>query len=326
MTAALLDTALAYAADGLPVFALFEPVGTACACGRADCSSPAKHPRTLHGLKDASTDADVVREWWRRWPTANIGVRTGTPGGLVVVDLDSLEAEIRLAELAGCARSALVDPTAFGGLVVRTGRGHQLWYRARSETTMANSASKLGPGIDVRGTGGYVVAPPSWHITGRQYVFIGGRFDPPPAWLLDALVPREGTEQVETQHAVEAVAHTSEARRFGAAVVIGRCDAVRNARRPTDGAAGERNSTLLRSATICGGYIETGAMDEDEAREALLEAATDAGLTQREALATIASGFKRGRVRPLYVRDLITEMLAATDERDLERIAGRSNG
>lgn len=56
-----LDTALTYAADGLPVFPLFEATAGRCSCGRADCGSPAKHPRTRNGLKAATTDAASIR-------------------------------------------------------------------------------------------------------------------------------------------------------------------------------------------------------------------------------------------------------------------------
>lgn len=317
MTAALRDTALAYAADDLPVFPLFEPIGNACACGRADCSSPAKHPRTLHGLKDAITDADVIREWWRRWPTANIGVRTGTPGGLLVIDLDTTAAEVRFAQLAGLPAGARADLTAFGALVVRTGRGHQLWYRAPSDTTIANSAGKLGPGIDVRGTGGYTVAPPSRHITGCRYTFIGGRFDPPPARLLDALDIPARTEQPEPRRPVAAVASLSAARRFGAAVLRARCDAVRAAPQ------GERNYALLRAATTVGGYIATGAIDEEEARAALTAADNrpNEKPMPKATARTIDSGFKRGHELPLYVPDLVAELLAARSEEELDRIA-----
>src|SRR3954468_4151831 len=60
--------------------------GGRCACGTKDCSSPAKHPRTKHGHKDASRDADQVATWWKACPSANVGVRTGE--GLVVLDVD----------------------------------------------------------------------------------------------------------------------------------------------------------------------------------------------------------------------------------------------
>ncbi len=60
----LLEAALAYAAEGWPVLPLHTPRGQQCSCGRADCGSVGKHPRTRNGLTDASTDPDTIREWW----------------------------------------------------------------------------------------------------------------------------------------------------------------------------------------------------------------------------------------------------------------------
>jgi Bifunctional DNA primase/polymerase, N-terminal len=291
---ALLRRALTYAADGLPVFPLFEPIpGEGCSCGRADCRSG--HPRTAHGLHDASTDAETIERWWRRSPAANIGLRTGTRGGIIVVDVDSTEAGLALIELE--------QDRGLGGLLVRTGRGHHIWFRTPAGGLIVrNSQSELAAGIDVRGEGGYVVAPPSLHRSGLRYRFAGGRLEPPPTWLLERIAKPKAEPPRATAPLV-AVADTASAHRFGAAVLAGRCDAVRNARRPVGDEPGERNSTLLRSATLCGGYIATGAIDEEEARSALLAAACAAGLLEKEARATIASGFKRGRARPLYVEE-----------------------
>jgi hypothetical protein len=271
----LLETALAYAADGLPVLPLFEPRDDACACGDKGCGSPGKHPRTRHGLKDASTDPGRIREWWHRWPTSNVGLRTGRVGGLIAVDLDSLEGELRLSDLAGIATiDALLNPAELGGLIVNTGRGYQVWYRAPDGLRIMNSAGKLGPGIDVRGEGGYVVAPPSVHANGRRYAFGGGHFDPPPSWLLEQIADPEqaqppaqaptataGDETVdENDRQLDTLFDTLLARRYGAALLAARCNAVRAA------AEGGRNYALLRAATTVGGYIATGAIEEAHAR------------------------------------------------------------
>ncbi|MHB1139918.1 MAG: bifunctional DNA primase/polymerase, partial [Microthrixaceae bacterium] len=80
--------ALEYARQGRPVFPCHTPTHGGCSCHRSACSSPGKHPRTPNGLRDASTDPQVVAAWWRRWPDANVGVMTGRQSGLVVVDVD----------------------------------------------------------------------------------------------------------------------------------------------------------------------------------------------------------------------------------------------
>lgn len=59
---------------------LHTPAGDgSCSCRKPDCGSPGKHPRTAGGLKDASTDPEAIRRWWRMWPDANIGIVTGRP-------------------------------------------------------------------------------------------------------------------------------------------------------------------------------------------------------------------------------------------------------
>jgi hypothetical protein len=59
-----------------------------CSCGRADCSSPGKHPRTPNGFHDATSDPAQLETWWSKWPQANLAVATGPVNGIVVVDID----------------------------------------------------------------------------------------------------------------------------------------------------------------------------------------------------------------------------------------------
>ena len=66
-----------YANRGWPVFPVHPAVNGKCSCGKADCDSPAKHPRTRRGLKDASIEQSKIDRWWRRLPQANVGIRTG---------------------------------------------------------------------------------------------------------------------------------------------------------------------------------------------------------------------------------------------------------
>ena len=80
--------ALQYASHKLPVFPVHgvDEDGN-CTCG-SECSSPAKHPRTPNGLKDASTDTKVINEWWEKWPDSNIGLPTGSVSNWFVIDVD----------------------------------------------------------------------------------------------------------------------------------------------------------------------------------------------------------------------------------------------
>src|SRR5262245_13013260 len=68
----LLASALEYVAHGWAVIPLHSVRGGTCTCGRLDCSSPGKHPRTGHGSADASSSAPQVQAWWKWWPDSNI--------------------------------------------------------------------------------------------------------------------------------------------------------------------------------------------------------------------------------------------------------------
>lgn len=122
-----------------------------------------------HGLNDATDDLDQVRDWWTREPDANIGLATGRRSGVIVIDLDGEEAEDNYGRLL-LAHGSPGAEWCTDGATVRTGSGWHLYF-APPDVEVRNSASKIGKGIDVRGDGGYVVAPPSIHPSGRVYVW-----------------------------------------------------------------------------------------------------------------------------------------------------------
>lgn len=186
--------ALGYAGLGWSVFPLHSvsAEGT-CTCG-GGCSSPAKHPRTKDGFKSASTDQNIVRSFWEQWPDANIGVRTGRVSGIFVVDVDE-------------AKGADIDKLKkrFGGdeawqtLTCTTGRGRHFYFRLPVGVEVRNSASKLAVSVDVRGEGGYVVAPPSVHILGDLYAWeYDDQLLGPPPGLLEALEDRAAVTVTES--------------------------------------------------------------------------------------------------------------------------------
>ena len=78
----LITEALQYGLRGWPVLALHTIKDGVCTCSkRTACGSPGKHPRTQHGVKDASTDTKIIADWWTRWPDANLGIATGAKSG-----------------------------------------------------------------------------------------------------------------------------------------------------------------------------------------------------------------------------------------------------
>lgn len=150
----MLDHALQYAGRGWRVFPCHSIRDGACSCGR-ECASPGKHPRTKNGVKDATTDSNQIIKWWTRWPDANIGIATGN--GLTVIDVDGTKG---LAELGAIIR--LNGPLPMT-LAAETGNGLHLYFAANG---LRNKAQK---NVHVRGDGGYVIAPPSNHKSGKQY-------------------------------------------------------------------------------------------------------------------------------------------------------------
>ncbi|MGA9667972.1 MAG: bifunctional DNA primase/polymerase [Terracidiphilus sp.] len=181
MTGGLAYSALEYAARGWLVIPLHSPTACGCSCRRAECESPGKHPRTAHGLKDASRDPAMIREWWNHWPDANIGIVTGPESGIFVLDVDGKRGEESLIELER-RYSSLPDT-----YTVRTGGGGlHLYFLWPEGADVRNSQSRIAPGLDIRGEGGYVVVPQSLHASGTRYEVNESAILPAPCpeWLL----------------------------------------------------------------------------------------------------------------------------------------------
>jgi bifunctional DNA primase/polymerase-like protein/primase-like protein len=189
---ALLDAALDYARRGLrvfpcwPILPILPPqTGFLCGCGKLTCEHQGKHPLGAlapKGLSNASADETKVRHWWTTRPDANVAIATGP---VVVLDVDPRHhGDASLAELE--RKHGAMPATAR----VRTGgAGLHVYLQPPPGITIKNSIGKLAPGLDVRGAGGYVLAPPSRHVSGNRYQWIsGGRgCATMPAWLVTAL-------------------------------------------------------------------------------------------------------------------------------------------
>ena len=160
----MLEHALEYAALGMRVLPLHRimPDGT-CSCGLAGCASPGKHPMTRTGVKSATTDEAMIRRWWEAAPDANIGIATGAESGIFVIDVDEKSGGYdSLAEL--CAKYGEINGTWYA----ETGGGGLHFYFSHPGGAVKNKVGVMR-GIDIRGDGGYVVAPPSNHKSGRPY-------------------------------------------------------------------------------------------------------------------------------------------------------------
>lgn len=185
-----LDAALSYGQRGYHILPLHAVDAVGCTCRKSSCDSPGKHPRTAHGVKDASTEDAVIRRWWTQWPEANIGIATGEQSGVLVLDVDPRN---------GGLESLQAAEREFGSLpqtvMVETGGAGRHYYFSYNAGIRGRTGFR--PGLDLKTDGGYVVAPPSRHISGKLYRFAPERalgdiaLAACPAWLLQTLPENE---------------------------------------------------------------------------------------------------------------------------------------
>ncbi|NJC15634.1 hypothetical protein F4558_005460 [Micromonospora profundi] len=296
-TTDLLTAALAHAARGWHIFPL-----------RPDDKRPAfpdhpadqctgRDPRCCTGHVGweprATTDPDRIRRAWTARPYG-IGLACG-PSRLVVVDLDRPKGDTAgptgldtLAELAA-AHPAVIEPT----YTVTTGRGGtHLYYRHPDDgPPLRNTAGTLGPLVDTRANGGYVVAAGST-VAGRPYrVDLDTDPAPLPGWLAARLIPAP----LPPQRPVVVSLPTD---RSGAYV---RAAINREADRVTTAPAGERNRALYIAAVALGQLTAGGSLTDADASGVLEQAAASAGLSSVETARTIRSGLAAGSKRPRQV-------------------------
>lgn len=159
-----LDQAMVYAANGISVFPVHSVnENGACSCGKAECKHPGKHPRTNTGLNAATTDKKQIAEWWTKWSDSNIGIRTGVESRIWALDVDKKSNGYESLENLQKKYEKL--PRTWTTITGGEGQHHIF---STDDPSIKNRAGIL-PGLDVRGEGGYIVAPPSSHKSGRRY-------------------------------------------------------------------------------------------------------------------------------------------------------------
>ena len=274
----LATSALKLAGLGIGVIPLWWPSDAVCACPRgAECSSPAKHPLTANGLKDATTSTSVIMAWWERYPMANIGLVTG--GEIDVIDVDG----------AIPAYQALIADIGIPEHVatVLTGRGDgglHIYCTPGGNKTIPSGKHGLPDKIEVKAAGGYVVAPPSRHISGGTYTYLTsmtGEVHGDVAlsdWL--AVLETEPATVVPirpTMPMPSMTASTDNVTKYRDAVINSACDAIAYA------GEGGRWMALATEAVpkICRG-IAGGLIPRDVGTYALEGAARQAGLDSGE--------------------------------------------
>jgi Bifunctional DNA primase/polymerase, N-terminal len=229
-----------------------------------------------HGVKDASRDRVVIRDWWRRVPRANIGVATGA--GFFVLDLDGPGAVQWFTN--SCGRHGV----AARSLTVKTMRGWHLFFSTGSPVPC--SIGKIAPKVDIRGEGGYVVAAPSIHPDGPIYTIVRELpIAEAPRWLVDLAMP-DSVEPVQCDAPAWTPPKTQAA--IGAQF-LGLLKFVATS------PEGERNARTYWGACRARDLISAGAISPHSVEELIIDASSRAGLPRVEAARTVASAMKGAR-------------------------------
>jgi hypothetical protein len=304
---ALQDSAVGYASLGIPVLPLHHPLPRhgdlqpftgdqepalepGCSCRDPGCGQVGKHPLgslVPHGVKDATTNRARVLAWWTRYPQANIGLATGHSFDVLDVDgPQGIQAIRTLAATHGLQSS---------GPLVRTGGG---WHYYLHPTGLGNVHPQGLEHVDWRGRGGYVVAPPSRHASGRPYRWLAGRdLEVPPGEVPGVLLER--LQHWQLPRAVGPLqlpaVDDGPGDRYVRAALAEELARVAAAR------VGQRNRQLWESTRNLYNLVATGALNQQEVDQGLLQAAERCGLLAeepRQTRRTLASGRQVGLAHP----------------------------
>ena len=235
-----------------------------------------KRPACPRGFHAAVRDQEAVKDLWRRYPGTLIGVPTGPASGIDVLDNDPRNGgDVWMEQNRDALPPTRIHQTRSGGQ-------HLLFRHAPG---VRNSESKIAPGIDVRGEGGYII----WWPGFGGNVLCAAPLAEWPRWLLKDLLPKPAPATAPALRVV--VGGDTQARRF-----MQRClDRVSNA------SPGGRHYALRAASYTIGGLIGP-QIQKSEAATALLRAVQAAGgdkVNEDNAKATIGSGLDKGAGFPL---------------------------
>lgn len=288
MTNDIKEAALYWAKQGYPVF---------------PCKPENKSPLVRDGFKAATTDPQLIEQWWSQFPNAMIGMPTGAASGITVVDVD-VHGEVNGMPWFEEHRADFADAP-----IVKTPSGGLHIYFIADGTK--NSASKIARGVDTRGDGGYVCVPPSVTTEGTYYGWHNpiDLFPPRrmPAWVAEKLVakepapaPADNIAAAPDNRTIPAdlpiMAMLTSHDRYAQQALENEC------RQLATCPQGGRNHALNRAAFSLGTLVGAGVLDRDVVIGRLFAAAASCGLVNADGrdsvLATISSGLKGGIAQP----------------------------
>ena len=245
----------------------------------------AKEPAIARGFHSATTNPETIRRYWRV-PDRNIGIATGALSGVWVLDIDGDEGAASLRALE--AQHGKLPVT----WISSTGRGWHVWWRYTAP--IRSSTGRIAPSLDVKADGGYVVAPPSIHPSGRAYTWLvppEGEPAEAPGWLV-TLARKRPTPSI-SERAIASIRRPSG---YGAAALD------REIAELAAAVPGTRNDALNRASFCLFQLVGGGELDGRDVADRLVEACHRNGLVKddglRAVVATIRSGSKAGLQHP----------------------------
>jgi putative DNA primase/helicase len=296
---AMVHFALDYAARGWSVF---------------PCSPHSKHPLVgcdkdaagkriagTGGVKKATTDARQVEEWWHRWPSAMIGVACGKASGIWALDPDAPKKPGNPDGKANWAALRLKYGCPHTHTHLTPGGGEHLVFKWRPDRPLTNSEGDItGTGINVRGKGGYIIAPPSRRHDGKAYEIAEPldffNFADAPAWLYELLRPKPRPQAQSTHRP----SYRPSSRPSALSGIYNGPDSFARIQGILDRVAttgeGDRNKILFWGAMRVVDMVvdrEVPPSEGDRAFAALAGAARHAGLAEREIVRTLQSARAR---------------------------------
>jgi hypothetical protein len=255
------------------------------------------------GLYRATTNEELVHSWWARWPEAMIGVCTGAASGIWAIDPDAPkqpgDPDGRAAWAGLLARHGMVHTHEH----LTPGGGKHILFRWDANRPVTNREGNLkGTGINVRGEGGYIIAPPSRRYDGRAYGIVEPldffRFAAAPDWLYELIASAKPALSISKSANAQMCPPRGGRRSYVEAALRGECDRVA-------GTVHNRNIALNTAALKLGGLVGAGELAEGDAVTALYDAAIACGYVasdgQRAAMATINSGLMAGIKSPRVI-------------------------
>jgi hypothetical protein len=299
----IVEFALYYARLGWHVF----PCGRKVPLTACDKDANGNKIRGTGGFYKATTDEDQIRSWWRQFPRALIGVRAGPESGIFVIDLDGTEGIANWS--ATVAKNSAVPQTH---MHLTPGGGQHLVFKWREDRPVTNSPGQLkGLKIDVRGRGGYFIAPPSLAKNGKRYEVADQlnffNFAEAPDWLYEILKKEQPAAPAESITGREKAtinpptdhyaALSAEGSRYIEAALRGEYNML--AAMPSNSG---RNIQLNDSSLKLGHYVGGGVLEERKLIDTMLEACkANSSLAEdgpEACLATIESGLEAGKLEP----------------------------